>query len=149
MFKVGSKVRCVANEYETFDLGGEYRVVEYHYGCYCTLINKHGHRMSMFLEPDFIPVSEALSVRSTDPVTSKGKRRVNKYEQAILNLLDCEPHGPQNAGLTGKEMAVYTGHPLNCITPRFAPLRRRGLIQPKMVDGNIVKRDKQIVWVLA
>lgn len=89
------------------------------------------------------------TVRSTDPVTSKGKRRVNKYEQAVLDVLGCEPHGPQNVGLTGKEMAVYTGHPLNCITPRFAPLRRRGLIQPKMVDGNIVKRDKQIVWVLA
>lgn len=90
---------------------------------------------------------EAGSARSTDPVTSKGKRRVNKYEQAVLDVLDCEPHGPQNVGLTGKEMAVCTGHPLNCITPRFAPLRRRGLIQPKMVDGNIVKRDKQIVWV--
>lgn len=81
--------------------------------------------------------------RLNDPATSKGKRKVNKYEQAVLGLLNCEPHGPQNAGLTGKEMAVYTGHPLNCITPRFAPLRRKGLIK----DSG-VRRDKQIVWLL-
>ena len=82
--------------------------------------------------------------RSNDPATSKGKCKVNKYEQAVIALLDCEPHGPQNVGLTGKEMALYTGHPLNCITPRFAPLRRKGLIK----DSG-VRRDKQIVWVLA
>lgn len=89
----------------------------------------------------FVRVHEA---RTNDPATSKGSRKVNKYEQAVLNLLNCEPHGPDNAGLTGKEMAVYTNHPLNCITPRFAPLRRKGLIK----DSG-VRRDKQIVWVLA
>ena len=89
-------------------------------------------------------VDDGRTSRTTDPVTSKGKRKVNKYEQAVLNLLRCEPHGPENAGLTGKEIATYTGHPLNCITPRFAPLRRKGLIK----DSG-VKRDKQIVWVLA
>ena len=88
-------------------------------------------------------VSPAPTARANDPATSKGKRKVNKYEQAVLDLLNCEPHGPQNAGLTGKEMAVYTGHPLNCITPRFAPLRRKGLIK----DSG-VRRDKQIVWAL-
>ena len=88
-------------------------------------------------------VTGKVSARANDPATSKGKRKVNKYEQAVLDLLNCEPHGPQNAGLTGKEMAIYTGHPLNCITPRFAPLRRKGLIK----DSG-VRRDKQIVWLL-
>jgi hypothetical protein len=40
-------------------------------------------------------------------------------------------------------LAIDTKHPLNCITPRFAPLRRKGLIKD---SGQ--RRDKQIVWVL-
>jgi hypothetical protein len=47
-------------------------------------------------------------------------------------------------GFTGKDIANFTGEPLNCLTPRFAPLRRKGLIK----DSG-VRRDKQIVWVLA
>lgn len=92
-------------------------------------------------------LERAPTARSTDPATSKGKRRINKYEQAVLDALRDHPHG-----LTGKDLAFATKHPLNCITPRFAPLRRRGLITPKLGLGEgveaIVKRDKQIVWVL-
>lgn len=104
------------------------------------------------------PLNEAV-YRANDPDTSKGKRKVNKYEQAVLDILTCEPHGPRNRGLTGKEIALYTGHPLNCITPRFAPLRRKGLIKAAarfnhydVLTGEatvVLKRDKQIVWVLA
>ena len=65
------------------------------------------------------------------------KRKVNNYEQAVLTALVF-------ANCTGKEIASLTGHPLNCITPRFAPLRRNNLIK----DSG-VRRDKQIVWVLA
>ena len=79
-----------------------------------------------------------ITARSNDPVTSKGKRKVNKYEQAVLSYLS------QFQTATGKDIATNTGHPLNCITPRFAPLRRKGLIK----DSG-VRRDKQIVWVLA
>jgi hypothetical protein len=75
--------------------------------------------------------------RNNDPVTSKGTRKVNKYEQAVLDVLAGAEH-------TGKEIAEVSGHPLNCITPRFAPLRRKGLIK----DSG-VRRDKQIVWCLA
>ena len=75
--------------------------------------------------------------RANDPATSKGKRKVNKYEQAVLSALYHE-------SMTGKEIADASGHPLNCITPRFAPLRRKGLIKD---SGG--KRNKQIVWVLA
>lgn len=82
--------------------------------------------------------------RANDPTTSKGNRKGNKYEQDVLDVLRCEPHGPLKLGLTGKEIACYADSPLNCITPRFAPLRRKGLIK----DSG-VKRDKQIVWVLA
>lgn len=79
------------------------------------------------------------TARNNDPATSKGKKRVNKYEQAVLDVL-----GMYGASLTGKEIAKEADMPLNCITPRFAPLRRKGLIK----DSG-VRRDKQIVWVLA
>lgn len=75
--------------------------------------------------------------RSNDPATSKGKRKVNKYEQAVLDVLAGAHH-------TGKEIAAVSGQPLNSITPRFAPLRRKELIK----DSG-VRRDKQIVWCLA
>lgn len=82
--------------------------------------------------------------RVNDPATSKGKRRVNKYEQAILCVMNGGYYEPRDEGWTGKELAKETGDPLNYITPRFAPLRRKSLIK----DSG-VKRDKQIVWVLA
>lgn len=78
------------------------------------------------------------AARANDPATSKGKRKVNKYEEEVLAQLSLI--GPS----TGKEIASLSQQPLNCITPRFAPLRRKGLIK----DSG-VKRDKQIVWVLA
>lgn len=80
---------------------------------------------------------ERLAARRTDPATSKGKHKVNKYEQAVLDVLAGAHH-------TGKEIAAVSGQPLNSITPRFAPLCRKGLIK----DSG-VRRDKQIVWVLA
>jgi len=79
--------------------------------------------------------------RKNDPATSKGKRKVNKYEQAVLSVLSLTS---AYGGSTGKAIASASGHPLNCITPRFAPLRRKGLIK----DSG-VKRDKQTVWVMA
>lgn len=91
------------------------------------------------------------AARANDPATSKGKRKVNKYEQAVLDTL-ANTYFDKALGATGKEIASHTGHPLNCITPRFAPLRRKGLIAPLYSEGYghpIVKRDKQIVWVLA
>lgn len=94
------------------------------------------------------PLNEAVH-RANDPATSKGKRKVNKYEQAVLDILKGLYKGQ---GYTGKQIASLTGHPLNCITPRFAPLRRKGLIAPLYSEGYghpVVKRDKQIVWVLA
>jgi hypothetical protein len=76
--------------------------------------------------------------RATDPVTSKRQPKVNKYEQVVLYEL-----GLGFGGMTGKEIAAHSDNPLNCITPRFAPLRRKGLIKD---SGQ--RRDKQIVWVL-
>jgi hypothetical protein len=62
------------------------------------------------------------TARSNDPATSK----VNKYEQAVLDTLRMGADSGKPEGFTGKDIATFTGHPLNCITPRFAPLRRKG-----------------------
>ena len=138
MFNVGAKVKCIEGDGE-LERGEVYTVKSVNIPLvYLKEINGGWYR------DRFVLVDDGRTSRTTDPVTSKGKRKVNKYEQAILSLLSCEPHGPSNAGLTGKEIAIYTEHQLNCITPRFAPLRRKGLIK----DSG-TKRDKQIVWVLA
>ena len=147
MFNVGAKVKCIQGAGSALTAGTMYTVRSYNTE-YVYLNDVHGG----WYHTRFVLVDDGRTSRTTDPVTSKGKRKVNKYEQAILSLLSCEPHGPSNAGLTGKEIALYTGHPLNCITPRFAPLRRKGLIAPLYSEGYghpVVKRDKQIVWVLA
>ena len=152
VFKTGDKVKCI-RQVASLTLGHVY-TVEYTTGRYTYLTDgppglwytdrfelhtPKVTKLTVDVEADPVPTS-----RLNDPATSKGKRKVNKYEQAVLDLLNCEPHGPQNLGLTGKEMAIYTGHPLNCITPRFAPLRRKGLLK----DSGM-RRDKQTVWVLA
>jgi hypothetical protein len=152
MFKVGNRVQAVKDCHIYYKAGCAGTVVEvskYDYqvdfdkveGVH---INCEGGSIWFVTEV----VAEATpSARTNDPATSKGKRKVNKYEQAVLTELNTDvllARSPGALGLTGKEIAVRSGHPLNCITPRFAPLRRRGLIKD---SGS--KRDKQIVWVLA
>lgn len=142
MFKVGDKVRVIDAAYSPFltntvctvrSSGKDYTYIE---GC-----------LGGWKHSRFKLVEQTPTARSNDPTTSKGKRKVNKYEQAVLDCL-------QGGAMNGKEIARFTEHPLNCITPRFAPLRRKGLIKALKVEvgrgvGQLVKRDKQIVWVLA
>ena len=132
MFKVGSKVKCVSGSGQ-LESNSIYTVRAV-YGEFVQLKEVTGD----WYHDRFELVDDGRTSRTTDPVTSKGKRKVNKYEEAITQYL-CV-----GCAATGKEIAAATGHPLNCITPRFAPLRRKGLIK----DSG-VKRDKQIVWVRA
>lgn len=147
MFKVGSKVVCVEQVGCTVTKGKEYVVEDP--GLYLggdgpdtstyVYVRTNQGRIGGMYHRRFRPVEAASTSSANDPATSKGKRKVNKYEQAVLDMLYN-----YSSGCTGKEIASYSGHPLNCITPRFAPLRRKGLIK-----DNGIKRDKQIVWVLA
>jgi len=138
MFKVGSIVKCVSgwgelkrnSTYIVREVNERYVHLKEVAGAWC-----HGR---------FELVDDGRTSRTTDPVTSKGKRKVNKYEQSVLAIMNGGHYEPRPQGWTGKELAAESGHPLNCITPRFAPLRRKGLIK----DSG-TKRDKQIVWVLA
>jgi hypothetical protein len=135
-FKVGDKVKCVDSR---LIAGQVVKDTVYHVrdinSTYLYLHEVQGG----FYHNRFELVKTAPTARANDPATSKGKRKVNKYEQAVLNSLRFTKEGR-----TGKEIASDEEHPLNCITPRFAPLRRKGLIKD---SGE--RRDKQIVWVLA
>lgn len=135
MFKVGSKVKCVVN------FGALERDSIYTVRSVTALYVYIKETTGGWYHDRFELVDDGRTSRTTDPITSKGKRKVNKYEQAVLDILKGLYAGQ---GYTGKQIATLTGHPLNCITPRFAPLRRKGLIK----DSG-TKRDKQIVWVRA
>ena len=156
MFKVGDKVkrqvgcsiaeRMVAGSvWEVSDIdikGGWLNVKDSPYmGAISRPFDVHGFDLAEPRRMEAHKEAYRKEARANDPITSKGKRKVNKYEQAVLDILRGLYVGQ---GYTGKQIASLTGHPLNCITPRFAPLRRKGLIK----DSGI-KRDKQIVWVLA
>ncbi len=151
MFKVGDAVKRTRGGFHGMVAGAVYTV---------DAVSPSGHWLGLagagkggrdptpFWYEYFELVEPAPTSRSTDPTTSKGKRKVNKYELAVLTALRGTLYGlpttSDSLRLTGKEIAASSNYPLNCITPRFAPLRRKGLIKD---SGS--KRDKQIVWVLA
>jgi hypothetical protein len=148
MFKVGDKVKCIDRGDNTWLTQGKEYVVK-------DIANRRplpdmiriiadDRLLHNYYATRFELVQEVPTARANDPATSKGKRRVNKYEQSVIIMMSGGYYEPREQGWTGKELAAQSGHPLNCITPRFAPLRRKGLIK----DSGI-KRDKQIVWVLA
>ena len=154
MFKVGDRVQSTTGCDEYYPPGAIGTVVDVLFagGCYEVAFDKDpGVKRclpSWYASHDrLVPAPKVTckvsahkaAYRSNDPATSKGKRRVNKYELAVLDVLSVT-----RLGQTGKDIAAYSRHPLNCITPRFAPLRRKGLIK----DSG-TKRDKQVVWVLA
>jgi hypothetical protein len=139
-FEAGQRVRCVdpsENAEASLIRGAIYTVRDCN-GQYVYLLGKGGGwRLERFELVDD-GVDPSVYARTNDPATSKGKRKVNKYEQSVLTYLSLY----REDGGTGKEIAgKHTA--LNCITPRFAPLRRKGLIKD---SGQ--RRDKQIVWVL-
>jgi hypothetical protein len=163
MFKVGDRVRVLVDcdiYYSAGDVGvisyidNRFSSPEYHinfdesrtvYNCPPT------GRLWWVCTPMHLELEAKVAeptARSNDPATSKGKRKVNKYEEEVLDCLRVDKIALEDsfvgAGLTGKEIAARHGYQLNCITPRFAPLRRKGLIKD---SGK--RRDKQIVWVLA
>lgn len=149
MFKVGDRVKVVNpyNNQQYFNVGAEGIVivvedtivrVKFNSGHYDA--DNKGEWWAYSEGLELVQKADPAISRSNDPATSKGKRRINKYEQAVLDYLT--KHGEE--GGTGKSIAESTFTPLNCITPRFAPLRRKGLIK-----ASGAKHDKQIVWVLA
>jgi hypothetical protein len=70
--------------------------------------------------------------RNTDPQTSKDAAatvNVSRLESIILDVFSAAPKG-----LTQDELAArLPNHPLNTLTPRLAPLIRKGYL---VVDGK-------------
>jgi hypothetical protein len=148
MFKVGDKVKCIdRGDNVWLTQGKEYKVVgipDCHPLPDMINIKADDGLFHSYYATRFEVTQDTPTARSNDPATSKGKRKVNKYEQSVIIMMSGGYYEPREQGWTGKELAAQSGHQLNCITPRFAPLRRKGLIK----DSG-TKRDKQIVWVLA
>jgi len=141
-FEQGQRVRCLYADSANQLRKGEIYEVFSHKGVYVYLLGILGgwweDRFELVNDGVDPAVYAQAPARTNDPATSKGKRRVNQYEQSVLTYLSLY----RDDGGTGKEIAgKHTA--LNCITPRFAPLRRKGLIKD---SGQ--RRDKQIVWVL-
>lgn len=144
-FKVGDKVRRIkeanycawgGRALETLDVGSVVTVTE----VFDNMLTVTGFSAQAGSHERYfeLVVEAAPTARSTDPASSKGKRRINRYEEAVLRYLIAHGTG------TGKDIAACEREPLNCITPRFAPLRRRNLVKD---TGQ--RKDKQIVWGLA
>lgn len=157
MFKVGDRVQAVKACHIYYPVGAVGTVLEVGGSDYYVDFDKAiGVRVKAdgtrnWYVQEIIAAPATPTSRSNDPATSKGERLVNKYEQVVLAALVMHrgwykvgPPAIRVEGMTGKELALFTNLPLNSITPRFAPLRRKGLIKD---SGE--RRDKQIVWVLA
>lgn len=101
------------------------------------------HHNISWLAERFTPAAifDPCPARRNDPPTSKVAARVPgvTLAQKVLDLLTR-----YTAGLTGEEIATHLNARLNSMTPRFAQLRRLGLIED---SGHL--RSGQIVWVLA
>ena len=154
-FKAGDKVRCVdAGINRHLYNGGVYTVVytkvlagdEYVY-VLASNGDTHGyfaHRFELVTEPanhktNDAPTSVAAAVSIKPKKTS--------IKDVILELLDT-----YKTGLTGQEIAEYSGIRLNSVTPRFAQLSRWSgspyqKEAPKIADTGRT-RSGQIVWVL-
>jgi hypothetical protein len=87
------------------------------------------------------------NVRSTDPATSVAAAKIKrpKIKDTVLDLLD-----KYKTGLTGQEIAEYSGYRLNSVTPRFAELSkgRSGWGSAPLIKDSDRRRSGQIVWVL-
>jgi len=89
---------------------------------------------SLDMLPPSVRIEQAVA-RASDPQTSqdaaaRASRQAGKIADLIIQHLDGleKVRGVPTQGLTGHQLAERTGIPLNSITPRFAQLRRKGLI---------------------
>ena len=48
--------------------------------------------------------------------------------------------------LNNREIALHSGLPINCVTPRVLELRRLGLVAPDIIVTDMVTHRKTITW---
>lgn len=86
------------------------------------------------------------AARATDPDTSQAAARSLDIQPMQREILIALHHNP--GGLTGTQLAEATNLSLNTVTPRFAPLQRKGLIRDSGQRRPGPSGRRQIVWVL-
>ena len=151
-FKQGDRVRCVDVGYNRFiKAGGVYTVVEDQFGDRVK-IQPASRGEQYYYAHRFELVTELAQHKTNDAPTSVAaavsiKPKKTSIKDVILELLDT-----YKTGLTGQEIAEYSGIRLNSVTPRFAQLSRWSgspyqKEAPKIADTGRT-RSGQIVWVL-
>ena len=83
--------------------------------------------------------------RHTDPQTSHDAAKSVKVGQLQLVLLQ-ELRSSEGRGLTIKELRLVSQIPMESISPRFAPLRKMGLIMDTGERRQNPGGRKGIVW---
>ena len=151
-FKQGDRVRCVDTGENVFITAGS---------VYTVLQDQLDDRVKIFVNIGgakhyfahrFELVTEPAQHKTNDAPTSVAaavsiKPKKASIKDVILELLDT-----YKTGLTGQEIAEYSGIRLNSVTPRFAQLSRwtgspYQKEAPKIADTGRT-RSGQIVWVL-
>jgi|PlaIllAssembly_1097288.scaffolds.fasta_scaffold843861_2 hypothetical protein len=93
--------------------------------------------------------------RNDDPGTSHAAARSmdenvaameQLVEEAIIRMADRD-HDDGLGGATAEEVATFTGKRLNTISPRFAPLRRKGRLKVIGTRRNSTGRPAE-VWAI-
>ena len=151
-FKVGDKVCCVDVGGNLFITEGSiYTVVADQYDDQIKIRPNNG-RDQYYYAYRFELVTEPSQHKTNDAPTSVAaavsiKPKKASIKDVILELLDT-----YKTGLTGQEIAEYSGIRLNSVTPRFAQLSRwtgspYQKEAPKIADTGRT-RSGQIVWVL-
>lgn len=151
-FKAGDKVICVnTGENLYITEGHTYLVVADQYDDQVKIQPDNG-RCQHYYAYRFELVTEPAQHKTNDATTSVAaavsiKPKKTSIKDVILELLD-----KYKTGLTGQEIAEYSGIRLNSVTPRFAQLSRwtgspYQKEAPKIADTGRT-RSGQIVWVL-
>lgn len=147
-FKAGDKVRCVSvgdnnliTEGKVYEVRGTYVAG----GELWVSILSNTERPGSYLAYRFELVTEPANHKTNDAPTSVAaavsiKPKKASIKDVILELLDN-----YKTGLTGQEIAEYSGFRLNSVTPRFAELSRGA--SPKIADTGRT-RSGQLVWAL-
>jgi hypothetical protein len=100
---------------------------------------------------DLFDQSRQAFTRPTDLQTShEAEKRINSRVPKLEQLVYQAIKDQWWYGATWDELAPLTGLDKGSISPRFKPLRKKGLIAAKLDEnGNTVKRGHQTVWVEA
>lgn len=90
-------------------------------------------------------LSEHGAARHTDPKTAKAAAKSVDAGTLEYTVLEClHEHGPK----TAEEMVSITKVAIDSITPRTAPLKRRGFIEDTGERRAGASGAKRIVWGL-